>query len=437
MSGYPATLTLAPVQRLTGTVRVPGSKSLSNRALLLAALAAGETTLTGLLDSDDVRHMLAALRALGVNWTAGDDCTVTVEGTGGRLPHVQGELFLGNAGTAVRTLVAALALQGADPGQSVAIRGIERMHERPIGDLVDAVRALGADVRYLGAEGYPPLAIGPRGDTEAARVTVRGSVSSQFTTGLLQAAPLLPNGLTIDIDGELISKPYVDMTVALMRRFGVTVAPTANGFQVAAGQRYAAPGRCAVEGDASSASYFLAAGLLGQGPVTVQGVGNASLQGDVAFARHLAEFGADVRIDADEIHVQRNGSIPAFDGDFNDIPDAAMTFAVVAMFADGPCTLRNIASWRVKETDRIHAMATELAKFGTRVEQGEDWLRVWPCPSPAPGVAVDTYDDHRIAMCFSLVACAGVSVTINDPGCVAKTFPGYFTAFDRLREAAA
>ncbi len=427
---------LEPATRLTGTVRVPGSKSLSNRALLLAALSEGETRLTGLLDSDDVRHMLKALQALGVSWAHESDGVVRVEGTGGRFPRAAGDLFLGNAGTAVRTLVAALALHGAEDGNEITVRGIERMHERPIGDLVEAVNALGASVRHLGNSGYPPLAIGALGGELRREVSVRGNVSSQFTTGLLQAAPLLPGGLTLQVEGELISRPYVDMTIALMARFGVEVETLNTGFAVAPGQRYRSPGDCAVEGDASSASYFLAAGLLGGGPVTVEGVGSSSLQGDVAFADHLADFGAEVVVEPERIHVSRRGAIPAFDRDFNDIPDAAMTFAVVALFADGPCTLRNIGSWRVKETDRIHAMATELQKFGARVEQGDDWLRVWPCPSPTARVAVDTYDDHRIAMCFSLVTCAGVPVTIRDPGCVAKTFPRYFEAFESLRVTA-
>lgn len=433
MRGARESLTLDPVERLSGSVRVPGSKSLSNRALLLAALADGKTELVGLLDSDDVQYMLAALRELGVDWSRDDHGSVWVMGSGGRLPSPRGELFLGNAGTAVRTLVAALGLQGADLGEEIVVRGIERMHERPIGDLVDALRELGADIRYLGAEGYPPLAIGPRRGGNLGRVGVRGNVSSQFTTGLLQAAPLLGSGLQIGVEGELISRPYVDMTIALMARFGVEVTRTASGFEVMPGARYVSPGRYAVEGDASSASYFLAAGLVGDGPVTVEGVGGESLQGDVAYAHHLADLGATVAVEAERITVQRSGPISAFDIDFNDIPDAAMTSAVVALFADGPCTLRNIGSWRVKETDRLDAMATELAKLGARVEQGDDWLRVWPCTDPEPNVAIDTYDDHRIAMCFSLVACAGVPVVINDPDCVAKTFPNYFSVYASLR----
>lgn len=424
-------LTLAPVAGLRGEVHLPGSKSISNRVLLLAALAEGDTVVRGLLDSDDVRYMLEALAALGVTWQQlGDSRDFVVEGCGGALPADAGDFFLGNAGTAMRTLSAALAVRGGD----YRVRGIERMHERPIGDLVDAVAQLGAQVEYLGEPGYPPLQIGPRQGGQGGPVRIRGDVSSQFTTGLLQCGPLLPEGLEIEIEGELISKPYVDMTIALMARFGVEVERDGWGrFRVAAGQRYRSPGEIYVEGDASSASYFLAAGLVGGGPVTVHGVGRDSIQGDVAFADVLEAMGAQVQRNRNSIDVcaPADQRVRAFDRDFNAIPDAAMTLAVVALFADGPCTLRNIASWRVKETDRLHAMATELGKLGIEVEQGEDWLRVHPGPV-RDGVSIHTYDDHRIAMCFSLVAAAGVSVVIEDPDCTAKTFPGYFDAFATL-----
>lgn len=423
-------LTLAPVAGLCGEVHLPGSKSISNRVLLLAALAKGDTVVRGLLDSDDVRYMLEALKALGVVWQQlGDSRDFVVEGCGGVLPANSGDFFLGNAGTAMRTLSAMLAVQGGD----YTVRGIDRMHERPIGDLVDAVSQLGAQVEYLGEAGYPPLKIRPREASNAGPVTIRGDVSSQFTTGLLQCGPLL-EGLQIDIDGELISKPYVDMTIALMARFGVEVVRDGwKGFTVPAGQTYVSPGEIYVEGDASSASYFLAAGLVGGGPVTVHGVGKNSIQGDVAFADYLQSVGAQVQRSANSIRVSapEDLKVKAFDEDFNAIPDAAMTLAIVALFADGPCTLRNIASWRVKETDRLQAMATELTKLGIKVEEGEDWLRVYPGPIRG-GVSVHTYDDHRIAMCFSLVAAAGVSITIEDPDCTAKTFPNYFDAFAAL-----
>lgn len=428
-------LTLAPVAGLRGEVHLPGSKSISNRVLLLAALAEGDTIVRGLLDSDDVRYMLEALKALGVVWQQlGDSRDFVVEGCGGHLPEASGDFFLGNAGTAMRTLSALLAVQGGD----YTVRGVERMHERPIGDLVDAVAQLGAQVEYLGEVGFPPLKINPRSNSNAGPVTIKGDVSSQFTTGLLQCGPLL-EGLEINIDGELISKPYVEMTIALMARFGVAVERDGwQKFTVAAGQKYVSPGEIFVEGDASSASYFLAAGLVGGGPVTVHGVGKDSIQGDVGFVDFLEAMGAQVQRNRNSIDVcaPADLQVRAFDEDFNAIPDAAMTLAVVALFADGPCTLRNIASWRVKETDRLHAMATELGKLGIKVEEGEDWLRVHPGPI-SDGVSIHTYDDHRIAMCFSLVAAAGVSITIEDPDCTAKTFPHYFDAFAALNQSEA
>lgn len=427
-------LTLAPVAALRGEVHLPGSKSISNRVLLLAALASGDTLVRGLLDSDDVRYMLEALRVLGVEWQQqGDTRDFLVKGCGGRLPEASADLFLGNAGTAMRTLSALLAVQGGD----YTVRGVERMHERPIRDLVDAVAQLGAGVEYTGVEGYPPLRIGPRrGGEGISRVKIRGDVSSQFTTGLLQSAPLLPEGLHIAIEGELISKPYVQMTIALMERFGVTVEREGwSGFTVASGQKYTSPGEIHVEGDASSASYFLAAGLIGGGPVKVRGVGENSIQGDVGFVDFLEAMGASVRRESNSIEVSAPAGsvVRAFDEDFNAIPDAAMTLAVVALFADGPCTLRNIGSWRVKETDRLQAMAAELGKLGIKVEEGKDWLRVYPGPV-RDGVSIRTYDDHRMAMCFSLVAAAGVSLTIEDPDCTAKTFPCYFDAFAALSQ---
>ncbi len=428
-------LTLAPVAGLCGQVQLPGSKSISNRVLVLAALAEGDTVVRGLLDSDDVRYMLAALKDLGVSWRQlGDSRDFEVKGCAGKLPVASGEFFLGNAGTAMRTLSALLAVQGGD----YELKGVERMHERPIGDLVDAVAQLGAQVEYLGQVGFPPLRIKPRAASSAGSVRIKGDVSSQFTTGVLQCGPLLESGLVIDIDGELISKPYVDMTIALMARFGVEVQRDGwSRFSVAAHQRYVSPGEICVEGDASSASYFMAAGLIGGGPVTVQGVGTDSIQGDVGFADYLQAMGAQVTKTANSVEVSAPAGLKlrAFDEDFNAIPDAAMTLAVVALFADGPCTLRNIASWRVKETDRLEAMATELGKLGVKVEQGGDWLRVYPGPL-REGVSIHTYDDHRIAMCFSLVAAAGVSVTIEDPDCTAKTFPGYFDAFSALAVSA-
>ena len=412
-----------------GSVRLPGSKSISNRVLLLAALADGVTEVKALLDSDDTRVMLEALKQLGVNWIrhpGSDD--YRVEGIGGRFPVKQAELFLGNAGTAFRSLAATCALAGGD----YVLKGVPRMHERPIGDLVDAMRQLGARVEYLGNEGFPPLRMSPAVLASTAEVTVKGNVSSQYLTGILLAAPLLGRAVTVRVEGELISKPYVEITLNLMKRFGIEVSR--DGWQrfVVPAATYKSPGRIEVEGDASSASYFLAASAIGHGQVRVEGVGRDSIQGDVRFAEALARMGAEIDFGRDrstEWIQSRLGcadKLYAIDLDCNHIPDAAMTLAILALFADGTTTLRNIASWRVKETDRIAAMATELRKVGATVEEGADYIRVTPPATLTPNAVIDTYDDHRMAMCFSLISLAGVPIRINDPGCTAKTFPTYW-----------
>jgi 3-phosphoshikimate 1-carboxyvinyltransferase len=429
----PRSLDLPPATRAAGAVALPGSKSISNRTLLLAALAEGTTRVRGLLDADDVGRMLDALRLLGVGIDPADASgDVVVHGTGGKIPNERASLFLGNAGTAFRPLTAALALAHG----RYELDGVPRMRERPIGDLVDALRALGADVRYLERDGFPPLAIGPApaaGAAIPARVGIRGDVSSQYLSALLMALPLLTarigRSLTVAIEGELISRPYVAITTSLMARFGVTVAmPDQRSFEVPASAHYVAPGAINVEGDASSASYFLAAGAIGGGPVRVTGVGRRSIQGDVAFADALAAMGATVRAGDDWIEVAAGTELRGTKLDCVAIPDAAMTLAVVALFARGPTALSGIASWRVKETDRIAAMATELAKLGARVEAGSDRLVIDPPPRLVPAT-IDTYDDHRMAMCFSLASLGGIAVRIVDPDCVRKTFPGYWDAF--------
>lgn len=414
-----------------GTVRLPGSKSISNRVLLLAALAEGETEVRDLLASDDTERMLDALKTLGVGVThlSGENWLIT--GCGGRFPTRQAELFLGNAGTAFRPLTAALAMAGGD----YILKGVARMHERPIGDLVDALRQLGADVTYLNKDGYPPLHLKPAKIRPGGVVTVRGDVSSQFLTGLLMTLPMTGETVAVDVVGELISKPYIEITLAMMARFGVQVQRDGwQRFTVLAGSRYVSPGTVYVEGDASSASYFLALGAIAGGPVRVEGVGSESIQGDVKFAEALARMGVDIEMGVNWMASRApEGGLVAVDLDCNHIPDAAMTLATTALFAKGTTTLRNIASWRVKETDRIAAMATELRKLGAIVEEGEDFIRVTPAEmKPA---AIDTYDDHRMAMCFSLAA-FGTPLRINDPKCVAKTFPDYFERFAGVTRAA-
>jgi 3-phosphoshikimate 1-carboxyvinyltransferase len=431
-------LDLPRVRQARGVMALPGSKSISNRVLLLSAIAEGSTVITGLLDSDDTRVMLGALRQLGVQVSELEAGSVTVQGVR-RFPVESADLFMGNAGTAIRPLTAALALMGGD----YRLSGVPRMHERPIGDLVDALKGLGASIDYLGQPGYPPLHIG-RGDIAADAVTrVQGSVSSQFLTALLMAAPRRGgrrgNPVTIEVLGELISKPYIEITLNLMARFGVQVRRDGwSRFVIDGGAAYRSPGQIAVEGDASTASYFLALGAIGGGPLRVTGVGADSIQGDVAFAGTLADMGATVTYGPDWIEVTgarvaQGERLKAFDTDFNLIPDAAMTAAALALYADGPCRLRNIGSWRVKETDRIHAMQTELEKLGAQVESGPDWLRVTPPAQDAWRDAhIGTWDDHRMAMCFSLAAFGPAAVRILDPGCVSKTFPGYFDVYAGL-----
>jgi 3-phosphoshikimate 1-carboxyvinyltransferase len=427
-------LDLPALSGARGKVRLPGSKSISNRMLLLAALAEGATRVKGLLDSDDTRVMLESLTRLGVSWQRqADGDEYLVQGIGGAFPVKQAELFLGNAGTAFRSLTAATALAGGH----YTLRGVARMHERPIGDLVDALRQLGADISYLGQDGFPPLAMAPARSETVSSASVKGNVSSQYLTGLLLAAPLLGREVTLRVEGELISKPYVEITLNLMRRFGVEVVR--DGWQRFSVPKavYRSPGEIEVEGDASSASYFLAAGALGHGPVRVEGVGRNSIQGDVRFAEALARMGAEIGFGPNwiESRLACGSKLQAIDLDCNHIPDAAMTLAVLALFAEGTTTLRNIASWRVKETDRIAAMAAELRKVGATVEEGADFIRVTPPAKLISNAVIDTYDDHRMAMCFSLVSLGGVPIRINDPGCVAKTFPGYFAEFSAIGQA--
>ncbi|CAA0356132.1 5-enolpyruvylshikimate-3-phosphate synthetase [Alteromonas alvinellae] len=421
-------LTLDPIAKVSGEVNVPGSKSLSNRALLLAALAEGETELTNLLDSEDIEHMLNALTKLGINYRLSEDKTqCVVQGNGGAFNVAEPlELFLGNAGTAMRPLCAALAASNVD----TVLTGEPRMEERPIGDLVDALREADADVTYLKNEGFPPLQI--KGKTlNGGEMSVDGSVSSQFLTALLMAAPLFSGDVTIRIKGELVSKPYIDITLDTMAKFGVTVVnDNYQTFTVSGDAKYIAPSKFMVEGDASSASYFLAAGAIKGGTVRVTGIGQNSIQGDIRFADVLEAMGATV-VWHDEYVEITGAPLKGVNMDMNHIPDAAMTIATTALFAEGPTTMTNIYNWRVKETDRLAAMATELQKLGAKVEEGHDYIKVWPTDS-LKHAEIDTYNDHRIAMCFSLVALSDTPVTINDPGCTRKTFPDYFTRFKTL-----
>ena len=423
------TLTIQPISHVSGEVTIPGSKSLSNRILLLATLAKGETHVTNLLDSDDIRHMLTALKQMGVNYElSADKSECKVQGLGGPI-NIAGseELFLGNAGTAMRPLAAALCLGQGE----FTLTGEPRMFERPIGHLVDALKQVGAQIEYLKDTDYPPLKITGNG-LQGGRVEIQGAISSQFLTALLMAAPLAKGDMEIVVIDELVSKPYIEITLHLMKLFGVDVENNNfETFKVKGNQTYVSPGRVLVEGDASSASYFLAAAAIKGGTIKVNGVGNKSVQGDARFAEVLEQMGAKVNWQDEYIEVTGTGQLNAVDVDLNHIPDAAMTIATAALFAKGTTAIRNIYNWRVKETDRLYAMATELRKVGATVEEGEDYIIVEP-PESLTYAAIDTYDDHRIAMCFSLAAMGNTEITINDPKCTKKTFPTYFELFESV-----
>jgi 3-phosphoshikimate 1-carboxyvinyltransferase len=437
-----AFLDLPPLLSAGGTITLPGSKSISNRVLLLAALTEGRTTLHDVLDSDDTRVMLAALRTLGCDITQSGN-TVVIDGLGGQPRQRQAKLFMGNAGTAIRPLTAALALMGG----SFELSGVPRMHERPIGDLVDALRQLGCQIDYTGQDGYPPLRIGQPSLKLDAPIRVRGDVSSQFLTALLMALPLVAHqDIVIDVVGELISRPYIEITLNLLARFGIAVQREGwQRFTIPTGRQYQSPGTLFVEADASSASYFIALGAIapasaGHRGIRIEGLGADSIQGDIRFIEAAQMMGANVVSGPNWLEVSR-GSWPltAIDLDCNHIPAAAMTLAVMALYARGTTTLRNIASWRVKETDRIAAMACELRKLGASVVEGADFIQVTPPASLADWKAagIHTYDDHRVAMCFALATFnpAGLPVRIEDPKCVAKTFPDYFEALFSLVQA--
>lgn len=425
-------INLKAAKQVSGRIKLPGSKSISNRTLLLAAFSNGVTDILDLLASDDTARMLEALAVLGVAMEEIGDNNWRITGNGGNVSVKQADLFLGNAGTAFRPLTAALAMSKGN----YTLSGIPRMHERPIGDLVDALAQAGAHIDYLGNKGFPPLKILPAKIQSDQSIKIRGDVSSQFLTALLMALPLTGQSFKIEVVGELISKPYIEITLNLMAKFGVHVKR--NGWQeftVPAQTQYQSPGKIHVEGDASSASYFIAAGAVASDAngLLIEGISKNSIQGDIKFADEVVKMGAKIEYGENHIVAKAaSGKLKAIDLDCNHIPDAAMTLAILALFAEGTSTLRNIASWRVKETDRISAMATELRKLGAIVEDGHDYISITPPEKITPNAVIDTYDDHRMAMCFSLVSLAGVPITINDPKCVAKTFPDYFERFAEI-----
>lgn len=439
-TGVAETLTVAPIKSLDGTVTLPGSKSLSNRCLLLAALSEGTTRVDNLLESDDIRYMLEALDTLQVPVEKHSADSVTVTGQAGPIhsptPDQVCELFLGNAGTAMRPLAAALCM-----GQGkFVLDGVPRMRERPIADLIDGLQQLGADVECVKETGCPPVTIRAKG-LQGGKASISGKMSSQFLSSLLMAAPAVDGDVTISIKDELISAPYVALTIGLMKKFGVHVQIDGDmegtpSFTIASTEKYVGPGTILVEGDASSASYFIAGAAITGGTVTVRGCGSDSVQGDVAFANVMEQMGATVTWAPESITVTRDPSVrlKGVDVDCGKIPDAAMTLAVAALFADGPTTIRNVYSWRLKETERMKAIVAECTKLGATVEEFNDYCIIHP---PADNkindnVLIETYDDHRMAMTFSLAACGGVNVIINDPGCTAKTFPTYFEMLESI-----
>lgn len=429
MSRLPATLTLTDLSHCQGEVTLPGSKSIANRALLIAALCAEPVVLHNVLRSDDTARMLEALTALGVSINEQDATTLVVHGCGGHWRNTTQRLMLGNAGTAMRPLVAVLAAT-LEPHQRIVLDGDARMRERPIKDLVESLRAQQAPIDYLGDPGYPPLGIA--GGLQPGDFVIDGSVSSQYISALLMALPLLPANSTLTLSGEVVSRPYIDLTLAMLRDFGIDIITvTDHQFRIPGQQAYRSPQNYFVEGDASGASYWMAAAALGGGPITIHGVGQSSIQGDIAFAEVVEAMGADVSWGTNQVTVRGRGALQGIDFDGNQIPDAAMTIAPLALFARGTTIIRNVANWRVKETDRLAAMATELRKTGASVKEGKDYLVIDP-PQIWQHAHIDTYDDHRIAMCFALAGFSTAGVTINDPGCCAKTYPQFFSEFSRL-----
>ena len=417
-------LELAPVTLpVRGTVKVPGSKSITNRALLIAALADGESILTGALYSDDTRYMASALNQLGIRVVTDPDAgNFVVTGCGGDIPATEAELFLGNSGTSMRFLAAMVAL---GHGRFV-LDGVPRMRERPIAPLIQALSDLGVTARSTMVDGYPPIEIsadGIPGDT----VTMAGDKSSQYFTGLLMAAPYAASGLTIHVDGELVSQPYIDITADVMAAFGVDadIDEGYRQFRVAPGQRY--QGQVyAIEPDASNASYFFAAAAITGGEVRVEGLGMESMQGDLDFVYVLEQMGASIDVRETETIVRGpvDGVLHGGDFDMADISDTAQSLAAIAPFADSPVTIRGVAHNRIKETDRISAVATELRKLGQLVDEFDDGMTITPAPvTPAE---IETYDDHRMAMSFGVTGLRAPGVRILDPGCTAKTFPDYW-----------
>lgn len=413
---------------VVGSIRPPGSKSITNRALVCAALADGTSVLRGALDSDDTRVMIAGLEQLGIAVRTEDaKTTLKVTGCGGKIPAKDADLSIGNSGTTMRFLTAMSTL-----GQGrFRLDGVPRMRERPIGDLLDALIPLGTNVATEFENGCPPVIVNATG-LGGGMTTIRGDISSQYLSGLMMAAPYAQQPVHIVLDGPLVSKPYVAMTQSVMKSFGVSLEQTEKDLKIPAPQKYKGQ-HYAIEPDASAASYFWATAAITGGDVTVKGLQRSALQGDVRFCDCLAQMGCDVEYNESSIRV-RGGSLTGIDVDMNAISDTVQTLTAVALFAKGTTRIRGVEHNRHKETDRIGDLATELRKFGAKVTEFEDGLEIQP--APLRGATIDTYDDHRMAMSLALVGLQVDDVVIRDPGCTHKTYPGFFDDLQELCQAA-
>ena len=417
-------ITLKASKQVRGCIKLPGSKSITNRVLLMAALGSGVTKLIDPLRSEDTDQMINALIKLGVSVKEVNDDkkTLEIKGAEHNFPNKDTNLFLGNSGTTFRPLAAVLAMMRG----SYNLSGIERMHERPIKDLVDALEQMGSSIQYEKNHGYPPITINNSSIEISEPIQIKGDISSQYLTALLIAGPISNNEFNIEVIGDLISKPYIDITLKLLTKFNIFYNnDNWRLFSLKKDSVYRNPTKIFVEGDASSASYFFAAASLA-GSIEIKGINKDSIQGDLKFLDIISKMGAKIEYKSDSIQVSRASSLKGLEIDCIEIPDAAMTLAIMAVFADKPTKLKNIGSWRVKETDRILAMNNELTKMGVEVSTTHDSMTVFPQKQLNDNISIETYNDHRIAMCFSLFCLKNLNITIQDPNCVNKTYPDYF-----------
>ena len=425
-------ITLKASKQVNGCIKLPGSKSITNRVLLMAALGCGVTKLIDPLRSEDTDQMINALIKLGVSVKEVNDDKkiIEIKGAEHNFPNKNTNLFLGNSGTTFRPLAAVLAMMRGD----YYLSGIERMHERPIKDLVDALEQMGSSIQYEENHGYPPITINNSSIEILKPIQIKGDISSQYLTALLIAGPISNNEFTIEVIGDLISKPYIDITLKLLTKFNVFYSNNNwRSFSLKKKSVYKNPNEIFVEGDASSASYFFAAASLA-GSIEIKGINKDSIQGDLKFLDIISKMGAKIEYKFDSIQVSKASNLKGLEIDCKEIPDAAMTLAIMAVFADKPTKLKNIGSWRVKETDRILAMDNELTKMGVEVSTTHDSMTIFPQKQLNDNISIETYNDHRIAMCFSLFCLKNLNITIKDPNCVNKTYPDYFKDLESVIE---